>query len=397
MAVAATHIPRVKIGILGAITIAAYGCWFYAFGVLFDPILGDTGWSEAGLASAFSISVLLGGLGSIGGGWLLDRFGSRLVFLLGGIVALVTFQIAASATSLATFTLAGAIGGGTIGALAFYHVTQTTAVRISPGRSDRAIAVLTIWGAFASAIYMPIAALMVGPLGWRVTLRTLTASAVVVLLIGAVAINTRTPSMPRTRNVLGDLKLALSQSPARRFLVAQGLAGIGVATILVYQVPAMTAAGLPLAAASFWAGARGFSQLFGRLPLMPIVTRFGVVGSLRIAYSSTALGTLVLAIAGNPWLAAVYAILAGFGIGATSPLVGMHSNEVFGQRSLGTAMGVMGMVFLVVGSIGPALAGLVADATGSRALPVAVAAFVTFSAALVIRPWSARESPQDVQ
>ena len=379
-------IPRTRIGVLGVITIAAYGCWFYAFGVLFDPILADTGWGEPTLASAFSVSILIGGLGSIPGGWFLDRFGSRAVFLLAGVITVVAFQVAAGASDVVTFAIAGAVGGGTIGSLAFYHVTQTTAVRISPGSSDRAIAVLTIWGAFASAIYMPVAALLVEPLGWRTTLRALTLSAAIALLVGAVTVTTKTEEMPATRNVLGELRASLGLSAARRFIVAQALAGIGVATLLVYQVPAMTAAGLPLAAASFWAGARGFSQIFGRIPLMPMVNRLGVLGTLRLAYLSTTVGMLVLAVAGNPWLAALYAVLAGFGIGATSPLVGMHSSTVFGASSLGTSMGLIGMVFLLVGSIGPAVAGFLAEATQSRAIPVAGAALMTLLAVFVIGP-----------
>ena len=162
-----TRLPRMRIGVLGVITIASYGCWFYAFGVLFDPIIADTGWSEPALASAFSASILIGGLGSMAGGWSLDRFGSRSVFAVAAAVTLVAFQFAAGAADVLTFAIAAAIGGGTIGALGFYHITQTAAVRISSNTSDRAIAVLTIWGAFASAVYMPIAAFLVEPLGWR--------------------------------------------------------------------------------------------------------------------------------------------------------------------------------------------------------------------------------------
>lgn len=379
-------IPRFRVGVLGIITIAAYGCWFYAFGVLFDPIISDTGWSEPALASTFSVSILIGGLGSIAGGLLLDRFGSRTVFVLAAVVMLTAFQVASGATDVLTFAAAGGIGGGTVGALGFYHITQTTAVRISPGSTDRAIAVLTIWGAFASAIYMPVAAALVEPLGWRTTLRVLTLSAGLALALGAITVTTKTAEMPATRNVLGELKASLKNAAARRFVMAQGLAGIGIATLLVYQVPAMTAAGLPLAAASFWAGARGFSQLFGRIPLMPIVRRLGVVGSMRLAYAATSVGILILAFAGTAWLAAIYAALAGFGIGASSPLIGMYSSEVFPSKSLGTSMGLMGTVFLVVGSIGPTAAGFVAEASGSRAVPVAGAAVMTVLAAFVIRP-----------
>lgn len=119
---------------------------------------------------------------------------------------------------------------------------------------------------------------------------------------------------------------------------------------------------------------------------MPIVRRLGVAGSLKLAYAAISVGALALAFAGSPVIAAIYAVVAGFGIGAVSPLVGMHSKDVFGPKSLGTAMGLVSMVFLVVGALGPVLAGTLAEATGSRAIPVAVSALVTLAAASLIRP-----------
>lgn len=269
--------------------------------------------------------------------------------------------------------------------LGFYHVTQTSAVRISPGAENKAIAVLTIWGAFASAIFIPLTAWLVTAIDWRDTLRIITALAVVSLAVGAITIDTATLGDSGKRSIFGELGDSLRKPVARRFAMSQGLAGIGVSTMLVYQVPAMTAAGLALGAASFWAGFRGFAQLGGRLPLMPIVRRLGVANSLRLAYVSMSLGALFLSVAGTPWLAALYAVLAGFGIGAVSPLVGMYSKEVFGQSSLGTAMGLMSLVFLVVGAGGPIAAGWVAESTGSRALPVAVSGGLTLLAALLVR------------
>lgn len=380
------RIPAARIGVLGLITIAVYGSWYYSFGVLLDPILADTGWSEPALTSAFSASTVVAGVGALAGGWLLDRLGSRFVFGLAAFLALVGFAIATSTDSVTVFAVSAAIGGGALGALGFYHVTQTTAVRISPQNTIKAIAVLTIWGAFASVIYLPIAAWLVQATDWRTTLRILVFSAVAALLLGVFAISTKTAEMPHGSLVLGELGEAMRTSRARRFVIAQGLVGIGVAIVLVYQVPAMTAAGLSLTAASFWAGFRGFAQLGGRLPLMAIVDRLGTANSLRLSYAAIGVGTLVLAFAGTPLLAAVFALLAGFGIGASSPLVGMYSREVFGPFSLGTAMGMVSLVFYVVGSIGPIGAGMIAAATGSRALPVALGAVVTVMAALLIQP-----------
>jgi MFS family permease len=335
------RIPALRIGVLGIITITVYGSWYYSFGVLLDPIILDTGWEEQLLATAFAASLLVGGMASLAGGWLLDRFGSRVTFGLGGILGLLAFQTAAASDSSLVFALAGAIGGGTFSALGFYHITQTAAIRISPGVTNKAIAVLTIWGAFASAIFMPLAAWLDGQVGWRTTLRLLTAMAVVALGIGAALVDTRVDRSSRRQHLMAELKQSLRAPSTRSFVIAVGLVGIGTQTILIYQVPAMTAAGLSLTAASFWAGFRGFSQLGGRLPLMPILGRLGTINSLRLAITTIAVGGLVLALAGSPWLAAVYALLAGFGIGALSPLQGMHARDVFGSDSLGTAMGLL--------------------------------------------------------
>ncbi len=118
---------------------------------------------------------------------------------------------------------------------------------------------------------------------------------------------------------------------------------------------------------------------------MPIVARLGVANSLKLAYGAISVGAFALAFAGNVLLAAFYAVVAGFGIGAVSPLVGMHSKNVFGGRSLGTSMGLVSMMFLVVGALGPVIAGWLAESTGSRAVPVAISAVITVAAAVLIR------------
>jgi predicted MFS family arabinose efflux permease len=305
------------------------------------------------------------------------------VFATAAVVGGGALAVAAMAPTLGVFAVAGAIGGGVLASLGFYHVTQTTAVRVSPGAEERAIAVLTIWGAFASVVYIPLAAWLVTLIDWRATLLVMAGSVAAVLLVGAVLLDTsrRDTGFAAVR----DVGRTVATGRARRFLISQTLAGIGVGTILVYQVPAMTAAGLALGAASFWAGFRGFAQLGGRLPLMPLVRRIGVANSLRLAYAAIAVGSVALAFAGNHVLAALYAIVAGFGIGAVSPLVGMHSRNVFGETSLGTAMGLVSLVFYGASAVGPVATASIAEASGSRSLPVALSAAVVGLAALVVR------------
>src|SRR5690606_34320462 len=118
----------------------------------------------------------------------------------------------------ATFGILGAVGGGVLASLAFYHVTQTVAVRMSLGSEDRAIAVLTIWGAFSSAIYIPLTAWLVTQYDWRFTLRALGVSTAVMLIAGALTIDTRRRHDGERPSVFRDVGSAARSGRALRFM-----------------------------------------------------------------------------------------------------------------------------------------------------------------------------------
>lgn len=142
------------IAVLGLLTICAYGSWYYAFGVLIDPIMSSTGWSESLLAGSFSAGVVLVGVLSLFAGALLDRMGHRVVFALGGALGTSGLVVASWSPNGAVFFASSAIALGGIGSLGFYHITMATSVRLNPHHGHRAIAILTVWGALASAVFL---------------------------------------------------------------------------------------------------------------------------------------------------------------------------------------------------------------------------------------------------
>jgi MFS family permease len=360
-------LPHLTIGLLGLVTISAYGSWYYSFGVLLDPIIADTGWSETTLAGSFSLGILLIGAGSILGGRLLDRLGTRPIFLVAAAVGSVSFGVASATDSAFVFAVSSAVGLGTFGALGFYHVTMTAVVRVTPTQPARAIAVLTIWGAMASAIYLPIAAWLVDHHGWRTTMRVLVLTAIVVFVIAALVVPVAAEERHSTRPSLRSVAAATVNQPGpRAFTGAVAMAGIAISTLLVYQVPLMVAAGLPLGTAASMAAVRGFAQLGGRLPLTPLLRLVGSRVALMIAFGAVAVSVLVLTKAGTVPIALVFALTAGFGIGAYSPLQGIFAEEIFDRETLGTTMGLYTAVMMLFGAIGPIVAGAVADATGER-------------------------------
>ncbi len=376
-----SHLP---VAILGLITIAVYGCWTYSFGVLLDPIVTDTGWSELGIVTAFSVSAGIAGLGSMIGGWALDRWGSRVVFGVAAIFGTIAFWAGANASTATGFTVLSSLGGGVFGALGFYHVTQTVAARVGGPSPTRSITALTVWGAFAGAIYLPLTAWLIDLVGWRDTLTIITASAGAMLAIGAVAVATDTDPQHRI-TFLSGLGKSLAVPGARWFMLAVGLAGIAISVLVVYQVPLMTAAGLTLATASSIAGARSIAQLLGRLPLAPIVGRLGANGAMQLSFVAIAAGCLIVIIAGSVAMGVLFAVVAGFGIGSMSPLTGINSVELFPAARLGVGRGTIAAAGSAAGAIGPLLGSGAVALSGSRSAAAVVAAGAGFAAVWAMR------------
>ena len=71
----------------------------------------------------------------------------------------------------ALFACSYGIGAGTVSALGYYHITQPSAIRAGGDEPQRAVVVLTIFGAFASPIFLPLTAWLAQSVGWRETLR----------------------------------------------------------------------------------------------------------------------------------------------------------------------------------------------------------------------------------
>ncbi|MEM8925619.1 MAG: MFS transporter, partial [Actinomycetota bacterium] len=191
------------------------------------------------------------------------------------------------------------------------------------------------------------------------------------------------PDPKRRASVLGT---ALHGDATRRYALATALIGLAVGTVLVYQVPLMVDAGLPVATAAWVAGARGAAQVTGRIPLGWILDRLEPRAAVRLAFAAITVGVAMLALAGNLAFALAYVAIAGFGIGATSPLQGIYATELFERSQLGESMGLLTMIFGLSTAVGPAVVGVLSEMTGTRWWGIGIAVVTASLAVLVLRP-----------
>ena len=378
--------PHGRIAILGLLTVVAYGSWFYGFGVLLDDIALDLGSGVGVLTAGYALAQVLTGVLGLVAGRALDRHGAALPFAAGAALGPAAIIASTFAQNPALFALAFGVGGGVIGATGFYHLTQSVVARLSPGSEARAIAALTVWGAFASPVLIPLTEVSRRLVGWRDTLRLGALAVGVVLVLSSLTVDRSrlAASASPSSSPVAAVREALTRRDVRRLAVSALAGSFGASVLIVLQVPAMVAGGISRSTAASLAGARGVAQLFGRLPLGRVLRRVSARRALRAAKVMVAIGAVLLAFSANLVVAVAFVVVAGTGIGAASPLEGIYAREVLPPHDLGTLMGALHLLLGVAAGLGPLMAGLVVDLTGRTWSGLVLAsATVLFGAAVL--------------
>ena len=370
--------------LLGVLTIGTYGIAQYSFSVLIAAVADDTGWSPGVLAGAFSLGLLGSGAVALIAGRIFDRVGSGPILLPAVAVGSAAYFVAAWAEESWQFVIAWAIGGAALGGATFYNVTIPMVTRIYRERRTQGVSVLTFFGALASPLFLPIAGEMIEAWGWRDALRGLVVLTLTCALPAAILVHA--PPAPRAAGSArhGSTLAALREPAVMRALVVLAVATAGNSILLVHQVAAMQAAGLTLAAASAYAGARGFMQIPGRLLLVPLTSRAGLRGGMAVCYVAAATASLALLISGTGLtvpLILYYTAFAGMSLGMLSALIGLFQADVYGDSRIGSLTGVAFVLMTVSQAIAAWVAGLAVDWTGGYT--VSVGAVVVLQAAVI--------------
>lgn len=381
-----------RIAALGILTIVAYGSWFYGFGVLLGDIRADLDSSDRTLAVGFGLAQFGSGALGVVAGRTLDRRSVRPLFVVGAILGGGLLAASTLATTPWPFAITFGVAGGVIGSTGFYGITQTVAARLAPGRETKAIALLTIWGALSSPLFIPATEAARRWWGWRVALRldaVLVAAAFLATAAFADPERRSAASRPSARTATA-VRRAIADPDVRRLTSSAMSASAAVSILLVYQVSIMVAVGLTAGTASALAGARGFAQLLGRVPLTVVVARAGVRTSLLAARVALAVGCGLIVFSEHPVVAIVYVVVAGTSIGALSPLDGIYARSTLPADDLGALMGALALLTGTAGALGPVLGAAVVDATGDRTAAAMAAAGFALLGAWLLRPGGGR-------
>jgi OFA family oxalate/formate antiporter-like MFS transporter len=143
--------------LIGIVCMAMIANLQYGWTLFVNPIADKHGWSRAAIQVAFTIFVLTETWLVPIEGYLVDRFGPRIVVLIGGILCGLGWVINAHADSLTLLYIGAAVGG--IGAGAVYGTCVGNALKWFPDRRGLAAGLTAAgFGAGSALTIVPISA-----------------------------------------------------------------------------------------------------------------------------------------------------------------------------------------------------------------------------------------------
>jgi len=356
------------------------GVVFYGFTAFFEPIRREFGWSYTQISLAASLRGLEMGLFAPIVGFLVDRFGSRTLILVGTIVVGFGLILLSSTQSLAMFYgsfLMIAFGAGGCALL----VTMSVVVNWFRKKVSIALGVM-MSGIGASGFLVTLIVHLIDGYGWRTTLVVLGAGMWVLGIPLSFVIRDRpeqygylpdgeasveplsnTDTHGEEREV--SLKEALRKSTFWYLNIIEAIRMLTVSAVIIHVMPYLSSIGVPRATAGIIAGA---------IPLFSIMGRFGfgwlgdVIDKrylMAVTFGLISLGMLVFCTVRAVWLTLLFLVIFPPGYGGGIVLRGAILREYFGRDSFGKILGVTYGSGAIGGIIGPTLAGWAFDTLGT--------------------------------
>lgn len=363
-----------------------------AYIVFLLPLGAEFGWSRSDLSSVYSIYLVVVGIAAPLTGMLFDRFGPRLVYVLGLATLGAGCFVAATLTKLWQFQLALGLLGG-IGVSALGMIPASALIR-RWFRENLSTAIGVAYAGMGSGalVIVPASQWLIERIGWRDAYRTLGLGVLVLLPVVALLPWRRlaggTPSSPRASPG------APSPAPARAFrdvlrqreywALAQVFffTALAMYTVLVQTVAYLVERGFaPLAAAGAF-GVSGMLSVAGVIAAGWLSDRLGYRRTATLTFMLTLAGVaclLVLSWRPSTWALAAFVILFGIAQGARGPIVASLAAKLFPGPGFATIYGTIFAAMSLGAGVGSWISGLLYDATGGY-----VASFTLSMASLLV-------------
>src|SRR5437016_9091368 len=176
--------------LIGIVCMAMIANLQYGWTLFVNPLDAKYHWGRAAIQVAFSIFVITETWLVPVEGWFVDKFGPRIVVVVGGILVGIAWMLNSVASSLTLLYIAAAIGG--IGAGAVYGTCVGNALKWFPDRRGLAAGLTAAgFGAGSALTIIPIQSMIKGAGYQQAFLYFGLGQGIVVFIVGMLLIDTR--------------------------------------------------------------------------------------------------------------------------------------------------------------------------------------------------------------
>jgi MFS family permease len=376
------------------------GTFFYGFSPFFNPMIKEFGWSRTLMSGVYSLSRLEGGLEGPLAGWLIDRFGARMIMLAGIFLAGLGFILLSFVHDPISLYL---IFGLTLSLgynLGYVNGTNAAVAKWFIKKRSRAISILMVGNGIGGAIFVPLIAWLILYVGWRKAAIILGVGTFLLPLPLSLLIKGTPEEMGLKPDGEGNLSPKGTFSPGKglqpeadkkfdiveeeeeNFTVKEAvktsafwiyslsmvLRACILSSIVVHQIPHLMDLGVSFQSASTVLGMMVLVSVPGRFIFGSLGDRYNKKMLLFFLCALQAAGILVFIQAKSVFLLYLFVILYGTGYGGAIPLSISLRADLFGRKNYATISGLT-MTVTTIGTVtAPIVAGYLYDVTRSYTL-----------------------------
>ncbi|MFC1897215.1 MFS transporter [Chloroflexota bacterium] len=369
---------------------------FYGFSTFFNPLMAEFGWSRAALSGVFAIQRLEGGIEGLIIGPLIDKFGVRMVMLVGIVISAIGFFALAlfvNQNIMSLYLIFGVLVAMGFNA-GYSRPADTAAAKWFIRKRGMALAIVTAGGGLGGGVLVPAIAWVISQLGWRPAAITI---GIMFLILGlpmlliirskpedigllpdgdkmAEAIDRSRLGQPETEGVVTDdstkeinftVKEALKTSAFWVYSAGMMLRGLVLSSIVIHEIPYLVDMGIGYQVAASILGNMVFMSIPGRLGAGWFGDMFDKRRIMFICCLLQAVGILIFINATSVGILYLFVVVYGLGYGGIIPLTHALQADLFGSKSFATLMGIR-MALIVLPTIAaPVLIGYIYDVTQS--------------------------------